>query len=143
MSLIRTYLTQIESQSISEVKEYPQKVTTLNRSMRATGRGRGIRGRGSTSRKNLITTYTKTNQQEKKQRIENKNMNDNWEEISEIQQNEQFDQHYSAMKENLEMMMEDKEHENDNEEISTGPSIGTIGDRTINSTEDKFSKAGG
>ena len=59
--------------------------------MRAIGRGRGIGGRGSTSRKNLITAYAKTNQQEKKQRIENTYMTNNWEEMSEIQQNEQFD----------------------------------------------------
>ena len=61
MSLKRTYLTQIESKIISEVKEYPRKEATLNRSMRATGRGRGIRGRGSMSKKNLITVYAKTN----------------------------------------------------------------------------------
>lgn len=35
---------------------------TLKKMMRATGRGRGTGGRGSNTRKNLITAYAKNNQ---------------------------------------------------------------------------------
>ena len=52
------------------------------------GRGRGGRGIGRASKKNLITTYTSGIQQEKKQKVETSATDDTWENMDENQQNE-------------------------------------------------------
>ena len=58
---------------------------------------------------------------------------------------EQFEIHYGAMKESMETMMEENnnEKENENENKSIAPSIGTIGDRSLNSFEDHVCEKGG
>ena len=114
--------------------------------MRAIGRGRGGGGRGQINRKNTKPSYTQNDQQEKKQKITNTYSNDsNWDEMSEVQQNEQFETHYGAMKESIETMMEENNNgkENENENKSIAPSIGTIGDRSLNSFEDHVCEKGG
>ena len=63
--------------------------------------------------------------------------------MSKNQQNDQFNQIYGTTKENVEKMIEGNKDANDNEENLIGPSVGTIGDRSLNSIKDKFSKAGG
>ena len=71
--------------------------------MKRAGRGRGGRGSGrstpssSSSIKNLITTYGIINQQEKKQKVDNETMKETWEDMSEKQHDEMYNQHYETL----------------------------------------------
>ena len=74
--------------------------------MKRAGRGRGGRGGGRLANMNLIITYSSVNQQEKKQKVEAKMNNDTWENMSEIQQDDIYKQHYSILEKDLTKMMD-------------------------------------